>query len=666
MASVIQALEARRTEDAPTPVTPAVKPLHSGESIFSAANGVDTRMILDRYGIEHDERHARCPGCSEAGALICERGGLKCLHNRCSHVGPPNHPGLRLNVDLVAERENVPPLRAAELICDWFGVERPRRLAGEPQPLLLGEHVSRTTFPTATLPEALRAWVEAEAVATQTPRDLPAVVALATISACVAKKVEVEVRSGWREPLNTYWLVALEPGNRKSAVFRDAVDPLLLHERALAAQSRAATQAELTKLEVKRRMWKKAVDRAAKTGTPEDLQTAAELAIELDAQAAPVVPRLVVDDVTPERLASMLAEQGGRLALLSAEGGLFELAGGRYSDGVPNLDVFLKSHPGDDLRVDRVSRSPVHVRKPALTLGLVVQPDVIRDLARKPGFRGSGLLARFFFSLPQSLVGSRQITPPSVPAEATAAYAELCARLLNLPERREDGELVPIVVRFDEAARRSLEDLARELEGRLGAGGDLAALSDWANKLVGGVARLAGLLHLAAFAAGPSGARLSRGNSGDFGNSGKDIQTQISSDLLGTVCNETACSSITIGRYLLDHAQAAFALIGADPEISHAQRILGWLERTGVTRFSKRDAWQATRGYFKRAAEFEAPLRLLCEHGYLREETQDRSGPGRRPGAIFVVNSYSRNSHNSQNPPQPANGGREGRDGSTA
>jgi hypothetical protein len=68
----------------------------------------------------------------------------------------------------------------------------------------------------------------------------------------------------------------------------------------------------------------------------------------------------------------------------------------------------------------------------------------------------------------------------------------------------------------------------------------------------------------------------------------------------------------------------------------------------GITRFSKRDAWQATRGYFKKAAELEVPLRLLCEHGYLHEEHQERSGPGRRPGALFMVNSYSRSSHNSQ------------------
>lgn len=650
MASIVQLLEARTGDSDPATAKRSTGPFVENESLFTAANAVDTRLILDHLGVEHDDRHAQCPGCGEAGALICGRGGLKCLHNRCSHVGPPNFPGLRLNVDLVAEREKVPPRKAAELICEWFPSARSRPLQPpDPQPLTLGEHVSRTTFPTSALPLALRAWVEAEATATQTPVDLAAVVALATLSACVAKKVEVEVRSGWREPLNTYWLVALEPGNRKSAVFRDAVEPLLRHERATAEQQRAPIQAARVGLEIKRRMLKKAIDRAAKTGAPEDEQIASELGVELDSYAEPVAPRLVVDDVTPEKLADMLAQQGGRLALLSPEGGVFELAGGRYSDGVPNLDVFLKSHPGDDLRVDRLSRGPVHVRKPALTLGLVVQPDVIRDLARKPGFRGSGLLARFFFSLPQSRVGSRDIAPPPVPLEVTNAYRGLCSTLLELPERREDGELVPLVVGFDNAARRALEDFSRELEARLGAGGDLAAISDWANKLAGGVARIAGLLHFAELGARASSDERATSNSGYLGNCGTQDQTQDVTTTCESVCYETTCSSVTIGRYLLDHAQSAFALIGADPDIAHAQRILAWVERAGISRFSKRDAWQATRGYFKKAGELEAPLRLLCEHGYLREEQPERSGPGRRPGTIFVVNTYSRNTHNSQN-----------------
>ena len=40
------------------------------------------------------------------------------------------------------------------------------------------------------------------------------------------------------------------------------------------------------------------------------------------------MPRLVADDITPEAAASLLAEQGGRLAVLSAEGGIFTTLAG--------------------------------------------------------------------------------------------------------------------------------------------------------------------------------------------------------------------------------------------------------------------------------------------------------------------------------------------------
>lgn len=44
----------------------------------------------------------------------------------------------------------------------------------------------------------------------------------------------------------------------------------------------------------------------------------------------PVLPRLVADDVTPEAAASLLADHGGRLAIISAEGGIFDTMAGRY------------------------------------------------------------------------------------------------------------------------------------------------------------------------------------------------------------------------------------------------------------------------------------------------------------------------------------------------
>jgi hypothetical protein len=47
---------------------------------------------------------------------------------------------------------------------------------------------------------------------------------------------------------------------------------------------------------------------------------------------------------------------GGRMAIISAEGGLFDILAGRYSNGVPALDVWLKGHAGDPLRIDRKGR----------------------------------------------------------------------------------------------------------------------------------------------------------------------------------------------------------------------------------------------------------------------------------------------------------------------
>ena len=78
--------------------------------------------------------------------------------------------------------------------------------------------------------------------------------------------------------------------------------------------------------------------------------------------------QLYADDVTPEKLTSVLAEHDGIASVISAEGGIFDqLAGGMYSKAV-NIDVFLKGHAGDAIRIDRIGRNSESVESPALTL----------------------------------------------------------------------------------------------------------------------------------------------------------------------------------------------------------------------------------------------------------------------------------------------------------
>jgi len=79
------------------------------------------------------------------------------------------------------------------------------------------------TFPTEALPSVLRQWVEAESTATQTPPALPAMLSLAVCSSCIARRVVVAPRPDWKGETNLFVAVLLEPGNRKSRVFTDAM-----------------------------------------------------------------------------------------------------------------------------------------------------------------------------------------------------------------------------------------------------------------------------------------------------------------------------------------------------------------------------------------------------------------------------------------------------------
>ena len=120
---------------------------------------------------------------------------------------------------------------------------------------------------------------------------------------------------------------------------------------------------------------KAAAGKADDNARDELLAQAISLHEAAEAIEIPPLPRILADDVTPEACASLLVEQDGRLAVISAEGGIFDIMAGRYSGHVPVLDVWLKGHSGDPLRVDRKGREPEYVERPALTLSLMVQPS---------------------------------------------------------------------------------------------------------------------------------------------------------------------------------------------------------------------------------------------------------------------------------------------------
>ena len=60
-----------------------------------------------------------------------------------------------------------------------------------------------------------------------------------------------------------------------------------------------------------------------------------------------------------------MAANNERMSILSDESGIFDILAGRYSNGVPNLDLFLQGHAGSPVKVNRGSRPPIAMESPA-------------------------------------------------------------------------------------------------------------------------------------------------------------------------------------------------------------------------------------------------------------------------------------------------------------
>ena len=466
-------------------------------------------------------------------------------------------------------------------------------------------------FPSIEAP-TLMEFARAVAVATQTPLDAAALFALAAVAAALGTKVRIEARPGWSEPACVFVAVALPPGNRKSAVFGEVVAALGAWESREAqrlAPTIASQKSKRAVLEARHDKLVKDAARADDMATRGELQSQAEdVAQELASTPIVSAPQVTADDATPEALAALMHANHGAIAVMSAEGaGPFALMAGRYDkNGAPNYELYLKGHAGDPVKVNRRNAEPINLARPALTMAIALQPDVLRAMADIPGARARGLAARFVYALPTSTVGYRDCDPPTVPDGVRATWHRALEALLDLP-RLDDGEAH--VMRSSAEARAVLLAYQRELEPKMRATGALCAIADWAGKAAGLAVRIAGIVH--ALKHGP---RLA--------------------DVL--IDAETMTVGVDVARYATAHAIAAYGEMGQDPASADARWLLEYLPRWGRSTFSARDLFTSLpRGRFKKADDLRLALGVLEDRGFVRSRNSpERHGPGRPPSPV--------------------------------
>ncbi|MHB2017731.1 MAG: DUF3987 domain-containing protein [Candidatus Xenobia bacterium] len=472
-------------------------------------------------------------------------------------------------------------------------------------------------FPVNALPQPLLRFVRDVSEAMQTPTDLAALMSIAVCGSAIAKKVEIWCPQGYAEACNLWALAVLPPGERKSPIMKEASAPLLEFEARQAMQLKNVIREAARKRTISEQRIKTLAEKAAKTDDDAERGRYVEQIRQLEAElpTVPVAPTLCVSDVTPERLTKLLADNGGRLAVLSAEGELIQIAGGRYSkDGAANIEALLKGFSGDDIRIDRVGQEPVLVHHPALTMGFCVQPDVLAGMTRRQEFKGRGFLGRFIYAVPNSRIGHRLVCPEPLGDEVRYSYAQLVQRLLDIiPDVGPDNKPRPHRLHLSAGAREIYLEFVAWCEARMRPGAELAEFKDWGGRLAGLTARLCGVLHVVAVTDRPWSTPVSEA---------------------------TVCSAIGIAQYAIHHAIAAYEMADESGRKT-AHKILDWIREEKKRSFNLREAWLRVRSQSYPKSEDVAPvLKALEDHGFVRELEQPRpsSKGGRPPSAAYVVN----------------------------
>lgn len=515
---------------------------------------------------------------------------------------------------------SAPPLDAAalsELRVRWGSAEAKPSADVQtdwPEPTPIGEHILRP-IPASALPSPLGEHAMAVAAATETPTELAVMMDLAAVSTCTARKFEVSAEPGYNEPMNVWTIAALESGARKTAVTKESTEPLITWEKEKAAASRP----KIEKTESLRKTMEERIKSLRKQAADpkkrmDDIQKEIE-ELEATLPRIPKEPKLWVDDITPEHLGTVMADNDERIAILSDEGGIFDLIGGRYNNGVSNLDLCLKAHSGSPVKVDRGSRPSIFMQRPALTLGLCPQPEVLQSLARKPEFRGRGLLARPLYALPKSNLGYRDLQPRPISAAVKAEYAEVLRKILDMPYHRGAtdcgaADCAPHVIELEPDAYFEWKAFQRCIETEMRPGEKLSHVTDWASKLPGAALRVAGNFHVV-----------------------KHASSESWKHLIDRAIMSAALELVTV---LIPHALVAFDLIGEDPLRSDARVVLRWIRTKGKGSFTAHDCFKAFQGRFKRMDAFWPVLEFLVKSDYLRLMPKQKAS--HRPSVIYLVN----------------------------
>ena len=460
-------------------------------------------------------------------------------------------------------------------------------------------------FPVEALPAGIREYVLEISEDKQAPVDMAAVLALVMLSVCNQKKYRIEIKPGWQEPVNIFALIVASPSERKSQVIGAMQGALNEYVRHYNFEHRA--DYDFAKLE--RDKLKANADALAKEWkkgnvTKEQMKEALK---ELEDYIMPTQMRLFAQDATSEAICGIMAENGGRVAIVASEGDEFGSLGTRYSND-PNFAPWLMGYSEENMIIDRANGKQLSIDRASMTVGMMAQPVTLAEVMGNRKFAGRGITSRFLYSLPKSLVGKRRYETKPVSEESKSKYRQIMWSLLDVALRKE-----PIIITLSKEAGELMHSFYDEIEHKQA--DELIELGGWAGKLVGNVGRIAANLCLAEQIPG---------------------MKQIPDTLVASAKNVE--DAITIGRYFIEHAQRAFSPVCDNSVLKTAKKILEIIQREQKAEFTLRALTRHFSSAGQRKEVLTPALNLLTDLDYLEIKEESYRGFGRPRAVTYLVN----------------------------
>jgi hypothetical protein len=485
-----------------------------------------------------------------------------------------------------------------------------------PEIVPLAAHCLAEPFPLDVLPEHLQEYVRDCAATLSCPPDYVAVPVVILAGGLIGASRALTIKEGHTQRPIFYAASVGRPGSGKSPGLEKARAPIRKKED----EWNATWKEKMGAYKVAMAAHEQQVRQAAKA--KDDLP---------EEPRKPVLERLTVGGVTVEVLGLILSENSRGVTMVRDEltgwiGDMNAYRGGKGSD----REFYLSAWSGTGDAVDRKKDhddGPLTLSDPNLNVIGGMVPDNLRSLRGDRGDqegKNDGFFDRVLFCWPEDVPAVGETWAELAP-ETALIWELVTVNMLRLAMQPvvKDSKAVgyrPYYVRLTPEGRQAWQEFT---ETHAAEQNDPAfpnhLRGPWA-KLKAYCARFALVLHYLRWACNELPA--------------EEVAAY------SNVESEDMRRAARLVAYFKVQARKVHNEIDADQSSAVGQRLLAWIEQSGLTRFTRRDAFRAGRGRgCTRTADIDTPLELLEAHGYVRPSPGEPViSAGRKPGQCFDVN----------------------------